>query len=78
MRKVTFVVFDGMRTVIRYPLSPGEHRYFSLNVIAPKTYGEYILQVTLVQEMCFWFENVIQTLPVSLRIKTKLAENQST
>jgi 2-polyprenyl-3-methyl-5-hydroxy-6-metoxy-1,4-benzoquinol methylase len=69
--KGTYVVFDGIRTAIRYPLLPEENRHFSLNVVAPKTYGEYVLQVTLVQEACFWFENIIQTLPVSLTIKTK-------
>jgi 2-polyprenyl-3-methyl-5-hydroxy-6-metoxy-1,4-benzoquinol methylase len=69
--KGTNSVFDGIRTSIRYPLVPGESRPFSLSVVAPKTSGEYVLQVTLVQEAYFWFENVVPTLPVSLRIKTK-------
>jgi hypothetical protein len=43
-------------------------------VVAPKTYGEFVLQVTLVQEFCFWFENIEQNLPVSLMIKTKADE----
>ena len=72
--KGTYEVFDGIRTVIRNPLLPGESRHFLLNVVAPKTYGEYVLQVTLVQEACFWFENVIRNLPVSLMIKTKTDE----
>jgi 2-polyprenyl-3-methyl-5-hydroxy-6-metoxy-1,4-benzoquinol methylase len=72
--KGTYAVFDGIRTAIRYPLLPGESRLFSLNIIAPKKSGEYVLQVTLVQEACFWFENVTQTLPVSLMIKTKADE----
>ena len=67
----TPLVFDGIRTSIRCPLLPGESRHFSLNVVAPKTYGVYVLHVTLVQEACFWFENIIQNLPVSLMIKTK-------
>ena len=73
--KGIYEVFDGIRTGIRYPLLPGESRHFSLDIIAPKIAGEYVLQVTLVQEACCWFENVIQTLPVSLIIKTKPDEN---
>jgi len=73
--KGTYEVFDGIRTDIRYPLLPGESRHFSLDIIAPKIAGEYVLQVTLVQEACCWFENVIQTLPVSLIIKAKPDEN---
>ncbi len=69
--KGIYEVFDGIRTDIRYPLLPGGSQHISLNVVAPKKSGEYVLQVTLVQEACFWFENVIQTLPVSLMIKTK-------
>jgi len=72
--KGTYVVFEGIRTAIRYPLFPGQNRDFSLKVIAPKTYGEYVLQVTLVQEFCFWFENIVRNLTVSLMIKTKADE----
>lgn len=68
------IVFDGIRTIIRYPLLPGESRYFSMGVIAPQASGDYILEVTLVQEACFWFENVVQNLPLSLMIKTKTNE----
>jgi 2-polyprenyl-3-methyl-5-hydroxy-6-metoxy-1,4-benzoquinol methylase len=69
-----YTVFDGVRTVIRYPLLPGESRHFSMDVVAPKTCGNFVLQVTLVQEACFWFENVVQDLPVSMMIKTKTDE----
>jgi len=69
-----YTIFDGIRTVIRYPLLPGESRYFSIDVVSPKTPGDYVLMVTLVQETCFWFENVVQDLPISLMIKTKTNE----
>jgi 2-polyprenyl-3-methyl-5-hydroxy-6-metoxy-1,4-benzoquinol methylase len=69
--KGEFTVFEGIRTIIRYPLLPMERRKFSIDVIAPKTYGNNILQVTLVQEACFWFEKVVQDLSVFLMIKTK-------
>ena len=42
-----------------------------MNVVAPKTSGNYVLQVTLVQESCFWFETIVENLPISLMIKTK-------
>ncbi|MDD1700436.1 MAG: methyltransferase domain-containing protein [Methanoregula sp.] len=69
--KREIIVFDGMRTVIRYPLLPGEKRTFSIDVIAPPRDGNNILQVTLVQEGCFWFEKFVRDLPVFLKIKTK-------
>jgi hypothetical protein len=72
--KGEFLVFEGIRTIIRYPLLPGESRNFLLNVVAPKTLGEYVLQVTMVQEGCFWFENVTRNLPITLMIKTKAHE----
>ena len=65
------IVFDGIRTVILYPLLPGESRHFLMEVIAPKKSGNNILQVSLVQESCFWFETFVLNLPVSLMIKTK-------
>jgi 2-polyprenyl-3-methyl-5-hydroxy-6-metoxy-1,4-benzoquinol methylase len=65
------IVFEGVRTVIRFSLLPGKSQHFSMDVVAPKTPGEYILQVTLVQEGCFWFEKVVQNLPVSLMIMCK-------
>jgi len=68
-----YVIFDGIRTVIRYPILPGESRHFSIGVVSPKTTGDYNLQVTLVQEACFWFETIVENLPmVSLMIKTKM------
>jgi 2-polyprenyl-3-methyl-5-hydroxy-6-metoxy-1,4-benzoquinol methylase len=69
--KGKYVIWDGIRTGIPYPLMPGENRQFSIDVVAPDSHDEYILQLTLVQEGCFWFENILKTLPVSLRIKTK-------
>jgi cyclopropane fatty-acyl-phospholipid synthase-like methyltransferase len=66
-----YIVYDGIRTAIHYPLFQGESRHFFMNVVAPKTSGNYVLQVTLVQESCFWFETIVENLPISLMIKTK-------
>jgi 2-polyprenyl-3-methyl-5-hydroxy-6-metoxy-1,4-benzoquinol methylase len=65
------IVFDGIRTVIRYPLFPEKSQHFSMDVVAPKTSGDYVLQITLVQEECVWFEKIVQNLPVSLMIMCK-------
>jgi 2-polyprenyl-3-methyl-5-hydroxy-6-metoxy-1,4-benzoquinol methylase len=69
--KGNFAIFEGIRTKILYPLLPGENKKFLMEIIAPETYGNNILQITLVQEECFWFEKHVQALPVSHRIKTK-------
>jgi hypothetical protein len=68
------IVYDGIRTLIQYPLFQGESRKFFIEVLAPKISGNNILQITLVQESCFWFEKVIQNLPVCLMIKTEPIE----
>lgn len=59
-------VFDGIRTDFRKPLSSGEERDMMLYVIAPVTKGTYCLQVTLVQEGCFWFESTCNNFPVMI------------
>jgi hypothetical protein len=63
------IVFEGIRTLIRYPLFPDETRQFTVDIIAPEKCGDYVLQITLVQEGCFWFEQVDQNLGVNLIIK---------
>lgn len=59
-------VFDGARTPIMPALRPGETREVQMRVITPEKPGEYVLDVTLVQEMCFWFEEILPDLPVSI------------
>jgi len=63
-----FEVFDGIRTPITMPLKPSETRIFTVNVIAPETRGTYKLQITLVQESIFWFEQVLKNLPLSIEV----------
>ena len=64
-------VFDGIRTQIMPPLNDNDTREFVVNVIAPSHSGEFTLQLTLVQEYLFWFEEIIPDLPVSLEFVIK-------
>jgi 2-polyprenyl-3-methyl-5-hydroxy-6-metoxy-1,4-benzoquinol methylase len=52
------VVFDGHRTPLSLPLSSGEERLIMVDVKAPEIPGLYNLVLTLVQELCFWFEDI--------------------
>lgn len=60
-------MYDGERTPIIIPLQPGEERQCDLLVAAPLQPGVYKLQITLVQEYQFWFEQVAKNLPVTIQ-----------
>jgi SAM-dependent methyltransferase len=51
-------IFEGQRTNLPFPLSPGERQTVLAIVEAPPIDGTYRLQVTLVQEKCCWFDTV--------------------
>jgi len=65
-KKCNISIFEGIRTPIFPPLLSGEKRDFLMNVITPPESGEYILQLTLVQEKVRWFEEVISSLPLCI------------
>lgn len=52
------VVFDGHRTPLSLPLSSGEDQLIMVDVKAPEIPGLYNFELTLVQELCFWFEDI--------------------
>jgi hypothetical protein len=52
------VIFDGHRTPLLLPLSPGEERLIMVDVKAPEIPGSYQLELTMVQELCYWFEEI--------------------
>ncbi len=64
--KGNFQIFNGLRTPISLPLRPGEKREFNMWVEAPEKKGAYTLQVSLVQEQNFWFEDLLPYLPVDV------------
>lgn len=49
-------VFDGERTAILPEVSPGMTGLWKVFIIAPDEPGEYLLQVTMVQDGVRWFE----------------------
>lgn len=51
-------VFDGHRTPLSLPLSSGEDQLIMVDVKAPEIPGSYNLDLTMVQELCFWFEDI--------------------
>lgn len=68
-RKGEYEIFDGIRTIINIPLLPGEKKDFKVNIEPPEKSGEYTLQISLVQEQCFWFENILKDFPVNISVK---------
>ena len=52
------IIFDGMRTPIFPLLSSGGVSTVSMFLVAPETSGDYLLQLTLVQETVAWFEQI--------------------
>lgn len=61
------VVFDGYRTPLSYPLTPGEERLIMVEVKTPDIPGSYQLELTMVQELCFWFEEIESFKPVTIK-----------
>ena len=56
--KSEMLVFDGLRSVISPKFLPGEEREMLINVLTPSEPGKYVLGISLVQESCFWFEEI--------------------
>lgn len=62
----TYTVYDGRRTGLNVPLMPSEERTVILEVDSPEEPGIYTLEIDLVQESHFWFEQQLDNLPVRL------------
>ena len=67
--KGEIIIFDGIRSPIDFPLESGEQRDLSMTVLCPEKPGSYQLQISLVQESCFWFEQVKKDLPACIKVK---------
>jgi len=52
------VVYDGLRTKLPGDLNPGESVTLKALIRSPESPGEYLLQVTLVQEGVAWFSDL--------------------
>lgn len=64
-----YVIFDGLRSPINPHMSPGESRLFELKIQSPKIRGKYLLELTLVQEQQFWFEQHVKGLPLTINVE---------
>jgi hypothetical protein len=68
------VVFDSLRSALFPGLEANATRQYSMTILAPNQSGEYILQVTLVQDLVCWLEDVhpaiVQEFPISVRDST--------
>lgn len=69
----TCEVFDGLRTGILPALNPNEQRDLQVDIVAPQEHGEYQLQIDLVQEGCFWLQEI--TNKPLLNISAKVEQN---
>jgi len=47
---------EGLRTDLYPPLAPHRERIYQLEVLAPEKPGQYILRLTLVQELVMWLD----------------------
>lgn len=65
----SYEIFDGIRTDLQTPIEPNESKDLEMDVVAPERAGKYLLQITLVQEQQFWFENIIDNLPVVIKVE---------
>lgn len=52
------IVFDGYRSGLFPGLEANATRRYATMIVAPSSPGEYILQITMVQEEVCWFEDV--------------------
>ena len=60
-------VWDGLRTELPYALSSGEVEDLFVSVQAPAEPGDYVLEITLVQETVQWYDDAIAGLPVRVQ-----------
>ena len=51
------VLYDGHRTAIIPGIAPGESGRINAFIVAPNKAGQYLLQITMVQENVRWLEN---------------------
>lgn len=62
-------VFDGVRTLLTRPLFPGKTSTILARIEPPHEAGNYLLEITLVWEGIFWFEDrglSLQRIPVQV------------
>ena len=63
-----YEIFDGIRTPLNVPLFPESYLRTKMKVQAPLEAGRYVLEISLVQEWRFWFEEHCPSLPETTEI----------
>ncbi|MFZ3373666.1 MAG: Wzt carbohydrate-binding domain-containing protein [Desulfitobacteriaceae bacterium] len=65
------VIFDGERSRLLEAIDPRSRRKLGLSVLTPRTPGDYILRITLVQEQAFWFDQVSTSAYLDFLVKVE-------
>lgn len=71
------IVWDGPRTPFPHAVAPGEQVELQLSVTAPRPPGSYRLAFDLVEEHCFWFEEIGCTpLQIDVDVAPRISERR--
>jgi SAM-dependent methyltransferase len=73
-RSDELIVWDGLRTSLLRTLFPGDREDLLLTVRVPADVGQYVLDITILQEHVTWYDDIIPGLP--LRIETTVTERE--
>ena len=67
-----YTTFDGIRSIINPPLRGNSKEVYKVNIVASGKVGSYILELSMVQEGQFWFEQVCSDVICKLEIEVKV------
>lgn len=67
-RNGDYILYDGIRSELKPPLLENSTRTYKVDIIAPDVAGNYVLEISMVQELQFWFEDVFPKLPEKFKI----------
>ncbi len=67
----TYAIYDGDRTPLITPLFPFSYTDIGMRLKTPATPGNYVLEISMVQESLFWFEKYCDNLPESVEISVE-------
>jgi len=67
-------IHDGIRTPIKSMLKPNKTKRIQMKIMSPDKPGNYILEITMVQEGCFWFEDILESLPIQINMQVILGK----
>ncbi len=69
--KGEYALFDGVRSMLNPPLAQNSTGVYKVDIIAPKERGSYILEISMVQEGQFWFEEACPSVLCSFITEVK-------